>query len=208
MRFVDRSVARVTPVAPASVGPNAVTQVIAALQEAGLQECTSLIFTDAGVGDWLVRRPVDMVDERGVAGLHHAVRTVLPPGQAIAVMADAGRRTANYLLAKRIPRPVQTLFKILPSALASRAMMGAIRRHAWTFAGSGHFDGRAGTPMVFEIIGNPLCSRDRSPTPVCTWHAAVFQRLFSVLVSSSTRVEETACEACGDACCRFELSLD
>lgn len=188
------------------VGPNAVTQVIAALTEAGLDSRAAAIFFTAGVGDWLVNPPTTMVDERRVASLHHAVRTVLAVDQAVTVMSLAGALTADYLLAHRIPRLVQRVLGMLPPPLASRSLMRAIGDHAWTFAGSGVFSGRSGNPSVIEIRGNPLCSVDRAPAGVCVWHAAVFQRLFSVLVSPTVLVEEVACEARGDGRCRFEIS--
>ena len=144
-----------------------------------------------------------MVEESKVALLHQLVRRSLPPARAEAVMQDAGRLTAEYLLAHRIPRAAQSVLKLLPPALAMRSLLPAIRSHAWTFVGSGHFIARAGSPTVFEIHGNPLCAHEAALHPVCAWHAAVFERLFAVLVSPYTRVVESSCEAQGDPCCRF-----
>jgi divinyl protochlorophyllide a 8-vinyl-reductase len=42
--------------------------------------------------------------------------------------------------------------------------------------------------------------------PVCAWHAAVFRRLFQVLVSPAATAIETSCEASGDDRCRFVLA--
>jgi len=140
-----------------------------------------------------------------VARLHQTVRSVAPEGEGMLLMAEAGRLTADYILAHRIPRPAQALLKILPARLAARVLVPAIGAHAWTFAGSGRFSGCAGPPTVFELTGNPLCAGERATEPVCAWHAAVFQRLFQVLVSPAARVAETSCEARGDSCCRFVL---
>jgi replicative DNA helicase len=42
-------------------------------------------------------------------------------------------------------------------------------------------------------------------SPACDFYAATFERLFAVLVHARARVHEVACEACGDAECRFEI---
>lgn len=187
----------------AVVGPNAVIQLAAALRRAGLDWVARAAFAEADAEDWLMVPPAAMVDERKVALLHQLIRESLPQDQAVAVLQDAGRLTADYLLAHRIPRAAQSVLRLLPPALATRSLVPAIRAHAWTFAGSGHFSAHAGTPTVFEICGNPLCAHETADHPVCTWHAAVFERLFGVLVSPHVRVAETACAAQGDPCCRF-----
>jgi divinyl protochlorophyllide a 8-vinyl-reductase len=190
-------------VATAKIGPNAVTQLINALDAAGLQPAASAIFDDAGARDWLTEPPTAMVDERPVALLHQTLRKLLPPQQAAEMLADAGRPTADYILANRIPKPAQIVLKLLPAPLAARLLVSAISAHAWTFAGSGRFSGRTGKSVTFEIAANPLCAGEHSDSQVCVWHAAVFQRLFQVLVSPNTRVVETSCGARGDDCCRF-----
>ncbi|ABD89347.1 bacteriochlorophyll 4-vinyl reductase [Rhodopseudomonas palustris] len=187
----------------AKIGPNAVIQLIQALTAAGLDDAAKQIFAAAGVGDWLARPPGEMIDERPVAAIHQAVRRLLPPDQAVAVLTDAGRRTGDYILANRIPKFAQTILKLLPAPLAARMLVKAITAHSWTFAGSGRFSGQVGRNVVFEIVGNPICAGEHAETLVCVWHAAVFQRLFQVLVSPRSRAVETACGAHGDACCRF-----
>jgi len=191
--------------AAGTIGPNAVTQLIGALKLAGLDRLAGQIFRAAGAGAWLTDPPSVMVDERRVAGLHQAVWAVLPRPDADALMTEAGLLTADYLLVNRIPRLVQIVMKRLPARLAARILVSAIRAHAWTFAGTGRFKAKTGVPTVFEIEGNPLCHGEHTPAPVCAWHAAVFQQLFAVLVSPNTTVVETACEAHGDACCRFVI---
>ncbi|WP_235823343.1 4-vinyl reductase [Azohydromonas sediminis] len=41
--------------------------------------------------------------------------------------------------------------------------------------------------------------------PACDFYAATFERLFRALVHPRASVAETACEACGDDACRFEV---
>ena len=163
------------------------------------------IFAEAGAREWLERPPMAMVDEIRVARIHQALREKLPYPQAKAVLTAAGELTADYLLANRIPRAFRRLFSWAPSRLGERLFLSAIRRHAWTFVGSGKFLARMGTPTILEIRGNPFCESEKRTAPVCDWHAAVFQRLFAELISPSAHVREVACEAQGDACCRFAL---
>ncbi|HEY0331715.1 MAG TPA: bacteriochlorophyll 4-vinyl reductase [Rhodopseudomonas sp.] len=187
----------------ARIGPNAVIQLIQALTAAGLDDPARQIFAAAGASEWLARPPGEMVDERPVAAIHQAVRRLLPAGQAAAVLTDAGLRTGDYILANRIPKFAQTILKLLPAPLAARMLVKAIAAHSWTFAGSGGFSGEVGRNVVLEIADNPICAGEHADTPVCVWHAAVFQRLFQVLVSPRARAVEIACGAHGDGCCRF-----
>jgi divinyl protochlorophyllide a 8-vinyl-reductase len=188
------------------IGPNAVTQLITALQNGGEGERSRDIFSQAGSPQWLDSPPAEMVDEARVARLHATVREMLPETRATAILKEAGRTTAEYLLANRIPRLAQTILKILPPRLAAWALTRAIGSHAWTFAGTGRFRGVIGRKATFEIWDNPLC-RDRLLTPgLCVWHTAVFERLFRELVSAGTTAEETHCLGNGDPCCRFVLT--
>ena len=193
------------PSIPGVIGPNSVLQLFEALKAEGLYDVSAPVFATAGVADWLVEPPEKMVDQRRVARLHQALRAVSSRQEGVALMADSGRRTADYILANRIPKPAQVLLKALPARLAAMAFVPAIKAHSWTFAGTGVFTGKAGLPTVFTLTGNPLCAGERASVPVCTWHAAVFQRLFQVLVSPRARAVETDCEACGSPFCRFEV---
>lgn len=144
-----------------------------------------------------------LMDEGPAARMHAALRARLPDA-APALLARAGRGTADYILAHRIPRPAQALLRALPPVLAAPLLTRAIAQHAWTFAGSGRF--RVAGRLTFEIADNPLIRGETAPAPICSWHAAVFERLFRVLVYDRLRAKETACCACGDPACRFELA--
>lgn len=188
-----------------AIGPNAVTRIVPALTRMGLDGMAPQVFAGAGVAGWLADPPTAMVDERLVAGLHRTVRARLPPDQALLVLAEAGRLTADYLLSARIPRSAQAVLKLVPSSLSASLLVGAIAAHAWTFAGSGRFSARRGKPLLLEIRNNPLCLGDHAAAPVCSWHAAVFRRLFEVLVSCDVQVDEVDCEACGGDACLFSI---
>ncbi len=184
------------------IGPNAILRVAEALQRRG---CADEVFGAAGLAHHLARPPDAMVDEDDARRLHAALRSTLGPREAEQVAREAGEATAAYLLAHRIPKPVQALLRRLPAPLAARVLLAAITRHAWTFAGSGSFEARPGRPAVLTIRHNPLCRGLASDTPACAYYAATFERLFRVLVQRGSVVTETRCEARGDASCRFEI---
>jgi divinyl protochlorophyllide a 8-vinyl-reductase len=191
--------------AQASVGPNAILRVCEALSDRIGAERTASALAPAGLHRYLAEAPTAMVPEDDVAQLQALVRSTLDADGARAVLRDAGRRTGDYLLANRIPRPVQAVLKRLPAPLAARLLAGAIGRHAWTFAGSGRFSSRAGRGYEFRIEGCPLCRRLEAQQPACDYYAATFERLFTELVRADARVVETACQARGDRACVFAV---
>jgi divinyl protochlorophyllide a 8-vinyl-reductase len=205
------------------IGPNAVIQLGEALRPRIGAEAARQLYERAGLSAWWVWPPDRMLPEDAVARLHDTVRAALDPALAREVSCDAGRRTARYLLAHRIPRPVQALLRALPAPLAARVLLAAIARHAWTFAGSGRFTAASGPPQglaaatlsdgartrfTLTITGNPLCRGWRSEVPACDFYTGTFEGLFRALVHTGSQIVETACESRGDAGCRFEVRWD
>ena len=195
------------------IGPNAITRIAQVLPAWRGTAWAAELFERAGLARHWRQPPEQMVHEDEVRALHAALRQALPAGEAAAVSRAAGRATADYLLGHRIPRAVQHLLKCLPAPAAARLLLKAITAHAWTFVGSGEFGvawprgrrARGAAEVVLQIRRNPLCRGLRSSVPACDYYAATFERLFQVLVHAGARVQETACEACGDDACRFEL---
>jgi divinyl protochlorophyllide a 8-vinyl-reductase len=187
------------------VGPNAIIRVAEALREIGGVALEENLLGKAGLQAYLAGMPAEMVDEREVTRLQRAVQAELDPQQARLVMLDAGRRTGDYLLANRIPHPVQHVLRVLPAALASRVLLVAIGRNAWTFAGSGHLGIKPGQPVRLTLTGCPLCCGAVSDAPICEYYAATFERLFRQLVSSRAVTTETSCQASGAPACVFEV---
>jgi divinyl protochlorophyllide a 8-vinyl-reductase len=149
--------------------------------------------------------PAEMVDEAEVTRLQRTVQAELDSGQARQVMLDAGRRTGDYLLGNRIPRPVQAVLRVLPAALASRILLAAIMRNSWTFCGSGQLRTVAGSPLRLSLSGCPLCRGATAAVPLCEYYAATFEQLFRQLVSRHATVVETECQAAGAQACLFEV---
>ena len=189
----------------ARIGPNAIIRIAEALAELSPAHRTP-VFAAAGLEHYLEHLPERMVPEADVSALQAAVGEHLPPALADSINQRAGQLTADYLLANRIPRAVQHLLKPLPAGLAARVLLGAIARHAWTFAGSGTFHAapiRRGAQV--SIVGCPVCAGRHLDHPACGYFTATFAGLFVSLVHPHSRVRETACQAMGDPACRFDI---
>jgi divinyl protochlorophyllide a 8-vinyl-reductase len=191
--------------AGARIGPNAITRTAEALMAASGAGEQARVFAAAGLVAHLVAPPTGMVDERDVVRLHRALRSELGNALAREIARDAGRRTADYLLENRIPRPLHHLLPRLPRRLAGAILLSAMRRHAWTFAGSGVFEARTGRPMLLAIQGCPLCRGAHADAPLCDYYAGTFERLFRMLIDRAAVVRETACAANGADACRFVI---
>ena len=189
--------------AGARIGPNAVLQLLPVLEREGGAALRDRLLAAAG----LKAPPSDagMMDERPAAAMHQALRRELPDRAAV-LAREAGLATGDYILAHRIPRPAQSLLRRLPVPVAAWLLTRAIAQHAWTFAGSGRFEVLSTHPLSFRIVDNPVVRGELAPAPICHWHAAVFERLFTELVHPDYRVTETACCACGAEACVFELT--
>jgi len=186
------------------IGPNAVIRVLESLNERTGRTVAESVFQRAGLGGYLVVPPDSMVPEAEVIALQQALRAELGIAEARAIARDAGRRTGDYLLARRIPRPAQVLLKILPAKLAAHTLLKAIAGNAWTFVGTGRFMVVSDDPPRIEITDSPLCRGTQSDEPLCDFYVGTFERLFRVLVHPDTVFTETACQAMGDSSCLFE----
>lgn len=185
------------------IGPNAILQTLAILDRYEGHSARDLVMETAGVAV----PPADsgMLPEADCAAVHRALRQCLPD-RAGGLLRLAGLATGDYILRHRIPAPARALIRALPGFLGARLLVGAISRHSWTFAGTGSFRVVGWHPLTFEITDNPLIRGEYAAHPLCHWHAAVFERLFSRLVWRSAVVAEVTCAATGAPSCRFTVS--
>lgn len=181
------------------VGPNAVLQLIGPLNALVGDDGLHTVFSRAGVVRYLSQPPLAMVPEEHALRLFKAVSSELPEQLAQEVLTEAGRGTAEYVIANRIPGPARALLRLLPTPLAAPLLCRAIKSHAWTFAGSGRCEASGVRRIQIDITDNPLA------TPNCPWHSAVLLTMFRSLVHRSMVLEHSYCCARGDAFCRFEL---
>ena len=184
----------------ARIGPNAILQLIPVLDERLGREGRDALLFSSGID--ALPDGSSMIDELPVARLHQQLR-LKAPEVAPDIARRAGLATGDYILEHRIPDAAQQLLRVLPGFISARMLARAIAKHAWTFAGSGEFRILSLSPLVFEIEGNPVVRGEASEQPLCAWHAAVFERLYRVLVSESYRVRELHCAAQGYRACRF-----
>lgn len=188
------------------IGPNAIIQLAAVLDDRVGAVPVQRLFASAGMAHYLQAMPKEMVAESEVRALHAALRQQFGPACAQALARAAGRRTAGYLLENRIPKPVQWLLRRLPKSLAVRVLLKAIERNSWTFAGSGTFVAVYGRPARLGITHNPLCrGLINVEEPRCDFYAGTFEALFRALINPEAKVHEVACEAMGAEACVFEL---
>lgn len=185
------------------IGPNAVVQTLRALAE----------LEGATVADALRRRALPpqaaldgMIPEAWFVRLTDALRDALPWARSEAVLRLAGRYTADYVAAHRIPGAVRTLLRRLPPRLAVPILLAAFRRHAWTFAGGGRFGLDGGYPGAIVLAGCPTCRRGRRPAPAGGYYEAAFTGLLG-LAAPGAVVREDACESRGAPSCRFTIHL-
>ena len=190
------------------IGPNAILQGLVALTDAVGEPAARALMAHAGLQAHVDSPPTTMVDERDVQALHRTLRRELGVPRARAIGRHAGLLTGDYLLAHRIPAPARAVLPRLPAAWASRALMLAIRQHAWTFCGSGVFavlPAVRGEPLRVSISSTATGRGTQADEPLCDYFAATFERLFQVLVHPATEVQEIACTAMGDPACIFEI---
>ena len=166
---------------------------------------TLRLFNAAGYGAHAVAAPGEMVPETEVKALHLELRNALGLQRAASVSWLAGLRTADYLLANSIPKPVQTILKRLPRRLAAYILLKAIGAHAWTFAGASRFSWSLGRNVTLLFENCPLCRGDHTAAPCCQYYAATFERLSRKLIAADADVRETQCCATGGDSCRFEI---
>ncbi|MGC9270179.1 bacteriochlorophyll 4-vinyl reductase [Acidiphilium sp.] len=194
-----------TPHVFGQIGPNAVWRLAEALDAADLAAAKRRIFADAGLAHYLTAMPQAMVPETEVIALHNAMRATLGIAPARRIGFDAGVRTGDYLLARRIPPLAQAALRALPRRWASAALLRAIGKNGWTFCGTGQFSARAGTPVRIELRNCPICRDTAADQPVCDYYAGAFERLFRALIDPAAEVREISCHATGAEACVFEI---
>ncbi|HEX2910096.1 MAG TPA: bacteriochlorophyll 4-vinyl reductase [Chloroflexia bacterium] len=195
------------PKPEALIGPNSLIQTVRSLQEVYGSAQTRSLLEQGNFGYLLQAMPSEMVDQQKFISLVKFLFDRLGEKEASTIMGLSGEYTADYILANRIPRPVQALLKVLPRRLSLRMLLSAVRKNAWTFAGSGIYS--------FVIRPRPVITLDgcitglalRSDHPLCTYYAAAFEGLLEALVDPKATVRETDCLAAGAGHCVFEISF-
>lgn len=179
---------RAQPRTPALIGPHAVLHAVAVMEERLGAAETRAILEDAQIA--VLPTGEAMIPEFEALRLHRWLALHDPAG-AYEIAEEAGRRTADYLIARRIPRVAVCLLRRLPPLLAAPLLMRAIDRHAWTFAGAGRFFAQGA--WAFTIDRTAADDPVIPPDSLFDWYAAVITRLYRELVSADCR-----CRVLGD----------
>jgi divinyl protochlorophyllide a 8-vinyl-reductase len=197
----------VHPAAGARIGPNAIIQVACVLRDRLGKAFADRLLRDTTpyTCDAL---PHEMVDESEARAVVQGLVDRVGERAALGVLREAGARTADYLLANRIPQVAQALIRLAPRRLGLRWLLAAMRANAWTFAGSGEFrvtQTDADATLTFERCA--MCTGMHAAQPMCDFYAGTFERLIRVLVTPGARVREEECLATGGSVCRFRVRL-
>lgn len=171
--------------APALVGPHAVIHAVAAMRERLGDREADAILANAQIG--AIPTGEAMIPERDALRLHRWL-AMREPIECFAIAEEAGARTADYIIANRIPAPAVWLLRLLPARLAAPLLMRAIRQHAWTFVGAGRFTPEGA--WAFEIDRGAADDPVLVPDSLFHWYASVFQRLYRRLVAPRCRCRQ------------------
>jgi divinyl protochlorophyllide a 8-vinyl-reductase len=190
----------------ARIGPNAIIQTVAALREEYAPDVLPGLLTGDAAG-YLSHLPHEMIPEGEFHELVRLLTARLGVERAGAILYRSGERTADYVRANRIPAPIRTLLGLLPAPISLRLLLPAIRKHAWTFAGSGIFRFDLGrTPSV--SIASPSSQETAVIAPaLCRYYCGAFTQMLRRLVSPRISLSETSCQAHGDRACVFQILM-
>lgn len=190
----------------ARIGPNAIIQTVGALEEERGPQETRRFLRRIGRGDLAEQLPTKMVDELAFITLIAAVRADMGVDDASRILARAGERTADYLLANRIPAVAHKILPRLPRRLGLSLLLKAISGHAWTFAGAGRFSYKVDKRGATLSLGScPECRGLAVSEPICRYYESCFQSLLRPLIDRRLTVHEVACAAAGAEACTFEV---
>ena len=109
----------------ARIGPNTIIQLAHVLRDRyGEAAAGALLFE--GTGYALNALPSAMVDEREAQAFVQTVMQAVGEQQGVQLLHEAGKRTADYLMAHRIPRPAQWVMKALPKRAGVSILLRAM----------------------------------------------------------------------------------
>jgi divinyl protochlorophyllide a 8-vinyl-reductase len=191
----------------ARIGPNVIIQVAAAARAQIGERFADALVRDATPYS-LHELPGEMIDQREAQAIVRELVARIGARDAVPVLREAGERTAEYLLANRIPRVAQWVMRALPRRMGLSVLLRAMSANAWTFAGSGAFRVVPFRPWPRLEFGScAMCAGMHEDEPMCHFYGGTFEQLIRRLIAPAATVREVECMAQGGHRCRFELSL-
>ncbi len=190
---------------PARIGPNSVLQSLRALEELEPRAVYTRVLARAAFPQPPDQWPHGLIPEAWFTQLLRALRDTVPPARSEEILRRAGAYTAAYVARHRIPAPIRAALGALPAALALPLFLRAVRRHAWTFAGSGAFRFSSKPTVTLILESCPTCRPDaHPPVPGGAYYEAAFAGLLR-LAAGPLLVRETSCISSGAPHCCFQL---
>ena len=194
-----------TGAANGHIGPNAIVQTVIALRESLGAERTARMLVAHGQRRWVAQLPTEPVPEPAFVALVRAVVDELGPEGAEAILRRSGRRTADYVLENRLPRPVQALLRAVRGRLGARLLLWAISKNAATFGESGTFSYRMAPEMRVTVANPVLFAEARTQAAMCAYQRAALERLFRALIDERARLVSRRCQALGAQFCEYTI---
>lgn len=160
------------------IGPHAVIHAVDVMREKLAADTFNAVLRDAR----LTSLPTGecMIPEIEALRIHRWL-ALKEPIACFEIAEESARRTADYIIANRIPSPAAQLLKLLPPSLSAWLLMKAIRAHAWTFIGAGKFI--VHDRWSFTIDRSDADDPVMPPESLFRWYAGVFSELFRLLVA-------------------------
>ncbi len=187
------------------IGPNAIIQTVAALQELLGDEGARGVLVRGGAGDLPDHLPHALIDEREFHALVELLIEQIGSERTNQVMERSGQLTADYVFANRIPAFVRVLLRLLPPRLGLRLLLPAMQRHTWTFAGSGVFAYDLMPTPSLSIANGSLFDTPAMASAMCAYYRGAFEQMFRKLICPRATLHELECQARGDRRCRYAI---
>lgn len=168
--------------APAMIGPHAVIHLAEAMRDRIGENATMDVLANARIAE--LPTGTTMIREVEALRLHRWL-AMREPINCFEITTDAARRTADYIIANRIPHMAVRLLQLLPVRLSAYLLMSAIGHHAWTFVGAGRF--QPCRAWAFEIDRSEADDPVFLPESLFNWYAKVFEHMYRRLVSPDCR---------------------
>lgn len=186
--IADHSLDGATATTPALIGPHAVIHTAEVMREALGKEACDEILSTAQVSS--LPTGEHMIPEIDALRIHRWL-ALREPVDCFTIAQESAKRTADYIIANRIPALARWLLSVLPAGISAHLLMKAIGQHAWTFIGAGRFEPRGA--WAFAIDRSEANDLVMPPESLFHWYAEVFQRLYRRLIG-----KEFECQMCGD----------
>jgi divinyl protochlorophyllide a 8-vinyl-reductase len=187
----------------ARIGPNSIIRTVEALTDLFGVPYTHNLLCAGGYPDLMDNLPTTMIPEEEFLALITMLVEQIGSEQTAHILRRAGELTAGYLLANRIPKPFQTLLTYVSPTIGLNLLLVAIKKSAWTFAGSGKFSFVGSTPATI-IIANQHATAI-IPHEICSFYNGTFETIFQTLIDTQTHVEKLVGPGSGEFRCVYRV---